>query len=1137
MLLAERDANGASRPGDCPSVFCCLIFIIALFCPSMAMASHRLADDYIRTDFTVEDGLPDNVVNAIVQTANGLLWVGTESGLVSFDGREFSPINIRVPGSPPQGAVNTLAEASNGDLWVGTDAGVVLIPRMALDQFDPAKLTFYRLGSRATNKVVVVFQTREGVLWAGTDHGLFRQDAGRFVLVTQTQELSIGRISQTLDGHLLLITSRGFLEWDGHRVMEHPGLAASFGVRDDEIFSVLQDRSGATWYCTSKGIARQVGHSFTRLHPLDLWKAAAFRAYEDPQGSVWIASSIGLYRVTGDLLETPAPGLHARFFFAGKDGELWVGTNGRGLVHLKRRVARMFTRADGLQNEITMAVLSTHDGKVWAGGNCGLAVFDGTKFKSFNESNGLLNSCVWSLAEDKDGNLWIGTWGGGLFRFRDEHFVQYSIEQGLASKIVFQIIVAHDDSLWIATPEGLSHMKNGHIRNYSTVDGLYSNQVLSIYQDPAGGIWAQTRGGIDRLAGERFVPFSSAQPRDGPFPVRLIEDSLGDLYAANSPKGISLIQDNKLITVNEDLQVLDMVESPQHDLWFSGRNGIIRIALNDLKRSVTDHEAPLNYVLFDRTDGLNSIQCSVGAPNITIAPDGKLWVATVNGLAMIDLTQLPRTSRKPEVFVGAVTIGKNKVLAGRQLRLDPGTHHIELHLEAVDVASPEKIRLQYRMDGVDANWLDADASRTAIYTTIPPGTHAFHVRATSSSGVWDPVGIVYSVTQRPYFYQTTWFRVLEVLACLGFVLIFIRLRIRQAAAKIEARMADRLLERDRIEQELRDTIDAIPVLCGRLSPDGSVDFFNRRTLEYYGSRSDEMTGFKWANYIHPEDFPRLQSAMEQAFRCGRPLEIETRNRRANGEYRWLQHRIVPQFDNRGNIHKWYGTSVDIEDRKRAEDAVLEQRVLERTRIARELHDTLLQTFQSTLLIMGSAANLLEEGSIKERLELALEKADRAISEGRDAIQGLRLGAERPDDLIRSLHALGEGLVAVESHGDAPAFYVEVSGLPICLYPAVSHEVFSIGSEAIRNAFRHANARHIQVQFRYGAEEFVLAVIDDGTGIDPIVLNNGGREGHFGLAGMRERARIVHGELTSWSELRVGTKIELKIPAIHGYTAS
>jgi len=118
-----------------------------------------------------------------------------------------------------------------------------------------------------------------------------------------------------------------------------------------------------------------------RLHPLDLWKAAAFRAYEDPQGSVWIASSIGLYRVTGDLLETPAPGLHARFFFAGKDGELWVGTNGRGLVHLKRRVARMFTRADGLQNEITMAVLSTHDGK------SGPAVIAASLFSTAQNSN------------------------------------------------------------------------------------------------------------------------------------------------------------------------------------------------------------------------------------------------------------------------------------------------------------------------------------------------------------------------------------------------------------------------------------------------------------------------------------------------------------------------------------------------------------------------------------------------------------------------------------------------------------------------------------------------------------------------------------------------------------------------------
>jgi len=121
---------------------------------------------------------------------------------------------------------------------------------------------------------------------------------------------------------LLLITSRGFLEWDGHRVIEHPGLAASFGVRDDEIFSVLQDRSGATWYCTSKGIARQVGHSFTGCIR-SISGSGGISSLRRPARQCLDCFSIGLYRVTGDLLETPAPGLHARFFFAGKDGELW----------------------------------------------------------------------------------------------------------------------------------------------------------------------------------------------------------------------------------------------------------------------------------------------------------------------------------------------------------------------------------------------------------------------------------------------------------------------------------------------------------------------------------------------------------------------------------------------------------------------------------------------------------------------------------------------------------------------------------------------------------------------------------------------------------------------------------------------
>ncbi|WP_263359057.1 PAS domain-containing sensor histidine kinase [Acidicapsa ligni] len=342
---------------------------------------------------------------------------------------------------------------------------------------------------------------------------------------------------------------------------------------------------------------------------------------------------------------------------------------------------------------------------------------------------------------------------------------------------------------------------------------------------------------------------------------------------------------------------------------------------------------------------------------------------------------------------------------------------------------------------------------------------------------------------------------------------------------------------DRIEQELRDTIDAIPVLCGTLSSDGNVDFFNRRTLEYYGLSSEQMIGFNWKNVVHPDDLPRLVAAQQESFPAGRSLDIETRCRRADGVYRWVIHRIVPRYDERGEIVKWYGITFDIEDRKRAEEAVLEQRVFERTRIARDLHDTLLQNFQATLLMLGAAKNLLDGGPVKEALEQALVKADRAIAEGRDAIQGLRLGAEEPGDLITVLTTLGKGLAAGLETVGGPAFHVEVSGIPARLHPSVIHEVVSIGSEALRNAFRHARAKHIWLHFLYEAAEFRLAVVDDGIGIDPTILVKGRGEGHFGLAGMRERAKIVSGEFAPWSELEVGTRIELKIQAPHAYDVS
>ena len=374
------------------------------------------ATSYIRTTFTVEDGLSSNVVNAIVQTRGGFLWIGTDAGLDRFDGRHFTPIYFRGPRSTPQGIVSTLAEGPDGDLWIGTSAGLVRIPRLALDRFDRSLSVFYHLGAAISDEITCLHFSRSGVLWVGTGAGLYRFRGNRFETVIPGA--SISRIEESADGHMLIISGQGFIELDGTRVTEHPGLSDQLGIRPDSFYHVFQDRQGAVWFCTSAGLARRVNGSIERFQPYGVAGHGFLRVYEDPQGNLWVWSSTGIFRVSGTKLEPLAPGIPVRTASADREGNLWIGTNGEGLMRLKDRPIRIFTKADGLPNDIPMTVLSRHDGSLWVGNNCGgLSVFNGKRFRTYNEKDGLSNSCVWALAEGKTRTLG-GDLGRWAFPFR-----------------------------------------------------------------------------------------------------------------------------------------------------------------------------------------------------------------------------------------------------------------------------------------------------------------------------------------------------------------------------------------------------------------------------------------------------------------------------------------------------------------------------------------------------------------------------------------------------------------------------------------------------------------------------------------------------------------------------------------------
>jgi signal transduction histidine kinase len=215
----------------------------------------------------------------------------------------------------------------------------------------------------------------------------------------------------------------------------------------------------------------------------------------------------------------------------------------------------------------------------------------------------------------------------------------------------------------------------------------------------------------------------------------------------------------------------------------------------------------------------------------------------------------------------------------------------------------------------------------------------------------------------------------------------------------------------------------------------------------------------------------------------------------------------------------------------------EERLSERTRIARELHDTLLQSFQALMLHFQTVNDLLPPGKAKEALEKVLDRADKAIVEGREAIQNLRSSTTTANELAEALTALGEELAGTGDAGKGSAtFRVSIEGQPRSLHPILRDDIYRIAREALRNAFRHAQAKKIEADITYGERVLRLCIRDDGKGIDPKLLD-AGRDQHWGLPGMRERAQQIGAQLDMWSEIGAGTEVELRIPGSVAYRTS
>jgi signal transduction histidine kinase/ligand-binding sensor domain-containing protein len=993
-----------------------LLLASALFIsppPALALDLPLQVGQYAHASWTARDGVSLGLVFAIAQTPDGYLWIAGSFGLFRFDGLRFvawkPPKGPSLPGIP-----YSLLVSRDGTLWIGTFGGLASWNGTELTRYSPTDNAF----------VTSLLEDRDGTIWAG----LFAEP---------------GRLCSVRAGQVECFTPQG-----------------GFG---GFVWSLGEDGAGNLWAGAESGAWR--------------WKPGTPRRFAAPgqrvgdfsttvDGQILIGiRGAGLKQVAGDrLVPYPIRGaarphawlpdrdVKSNKLLRDRDGGLWIGTDGLGIIHVKDGKADTFTRAEGLSGNIACSLFEDREGNIWFGSEKGVDRFRKLPVTALSTQQGLPNERTKSVLATTDGSVWVAT-DDGLARWKDARPVVYKERDGLPDSRVQSLYQDAEGRLWVSTPRGLAYFAD---ERFVAVGGVPGHEVYSMTGDEAGNLWLSGNEGLARLHRGRFVEnipwaalgrrqqakvivadrggvwlsfwndggvlyfrdgkveatYTSAQGLGAGHVAGLRLDAEGALWAATEEGGLSRIRDGRVttLTVANGLPCNTIHWSTLDNdgaLWMYTACGLVRIRRDDVAAWVADPSRRLAPRLWDGADGVPLLPLTPAYFNPPVAkdPDGKFWFVSGADVHVMAPDHLPYNALPPPVHIDSLVADHRPYAVVSGLSLPPLVRDMTIEFAALSLVDPKNTHLRYRLEGHDNDWQEVVDRRQATYTNLPPGHYRFRVKAANNSGVWNEEGAQLEFSILPAFYQTTWFRV--------------------AGAAL-------------------------------------------------------LIGLAWISF---------------------QLWLHMRIRRLQRQF----------------------------------EATLEVRVAERTRIARDLHDTLLQRFHGLLLQFQAAFNLLPDRprDSKQVLERAIDQVAEAITEGRDTVQGLRTSTVETNNLADALRALAEDLA--NENGHAAAARVGVQGTPQALHPLVRDETFRIAGEALRNAFRHAEAKQIEVEIHYDERQLLVRVLDDGKGMDPEVLRTGAKPGHFGLSGMRERAELVGGKLSVRSGVEKGTQVEFSAPALRAYS--
>ena len=806
---------------------------------SWALDPARAITQYGHTVYTVDQGLPQNSVQVVLQTRDGYLWLGTQEGLARFDGVRFTLFDEKTEPAFKDHDVRNLCEDKDGALWIGTQGGLVRLKNGVFTAYD-------RASGLSSNRITSLFVDSKGRLWVGTDPGLSRFENGRFVTPLDLSARPYVVLAMAEMGGALWFAT------DSHGLVRLTDAVETFTVQDglasNVVSALLAARNGVLWVGTRNGINRiEGGRIATVAGPWSDGTQPVSSMVEDRQGNVWIGSrSGGLSRVRGAKVEThsEADGLSGSIVlsvYEDREGSLWVGTEGQGLNQLRDVKLAAYGKREGLNEEMLLPIFEDRGGALWLGSYGGvLQRLENGRFRNFGKEQGLVGKFLTSLVEDRSGSLWIGTDDAGLFQMSHGRFRQYEqTADGLPANRVVALLEDREGALWIGTfGGGLARLKNGRFTRYGRDQGLSADLVLSIAEDKAGRLWIGTEGGgLNLLEGGRFKAYSTEQGLGQNVVLCLHPDAEGVLWIGTTG-GLTRFKDGKFVNIGRaqglfDDRVFQILEQ-DGTFWISCNKGIFQVAKKDLDDFAEGRQTSVVSVAYGQGDGMRVAECNgKGQPAGWKAKDGTLWFPTPKGAVRVDPKKIEHNALPPPLAFDDIVINKKRYEPTGALLVPPGNGELEIHYTGLSFLEPEKVRFKYRLVGFDRDWVDAGSRRVAYYTNIPPDDYKFEVIAANNDGVWNEQGASLAFRLRPHFYQARWFHLLVALLTLALAFGAYQGRIRQLAARerlLGSLVKERTRELEQANQMLArfSYLDAVTGIANRRNFDDGLELEWRR---------------------------------------------------------------------------------------------------------------------------------------------------------------------------------------------------------------------------------------------------------------------------------------------------------------------